>query len=111
MSRRWDGPMNSPPEQNVYSIDVNVAGRYAYELQRFHDRYLEDPGFCTQILIYPFTVADPDADPLAIRHPDTGLFIGKLTISLSILDPEKISVFKRLNYCREGYRPPFGGLA
>ncbi|KAJ2975122.1 hypothetical protein NQ176_g5697 [Zarea fungicola] len=91
MSRRWDGPMNSPPEQNVYSIDVNVAGRYAYELQRFHDRYLEDPGFCTQILIYPFTVADPDADPLAIRHPDTGLFIGRDIDHHSVVSPDQAS--------------------
>ena len=39
---------------------------------------MADPGFCTQLISQSFASAYSDADPLTIRHPDTGLFIGKL---------------------------------
>lgn len=62
--------------------DLDIAARYASELQSLHDKCLHDPGFCTEILLHPFTAANPDTDPLAIRHPDTGLFIGKHTLTV-----------------------------
>lgn len=77
MSRRWQGVQlfGAPQQPELEGLDI--AARYATELEELHDQCLADPGLCTQILTHPFTTACNDADPFAIRHPDTGLFIGR----------------------------------
>ena len=70
MSRRWRG------ESSRSDGDLDIAARYAVELESLHEKCLADSGLCTQILLHPFTSAFVDTDPRAIHHPDTGVFIG-----------------------------------